>query len=489
MRLTFKLMSAILLVIAVLMTIHSYLVVEREIDLFQEDMKRRAYLLGTVLTSSARDIWRTSGPERVFEILNDANLAEDVLHVRWVWFGDNVDPKFAPRAKIADLTPLKEGKEVLISGQSYNDVDYFHAYFPVPVDSTRIGAIELSQPLAPMYDYIVTTVIRGIVLFIAIIIIGGALLWWLGIAMVGRPVRAMAEQARRVGEGDLEARTSLKKHKDELSELSQGLNQMVSHLRESREKLQSETALRIETMEQLHHAERLATVGKLASGLAHELGTPLNVVSGRAKLIATADLDHAETVDSATVIKEQSDRMTKIIRQLLDFARSRRPEKREANLAEVVEKVVAVLKPIAEEQEIQLIRENPEEPIVLEVDPGQIQQVLTNLIMNAFHAMPDGGKVRVAVNRDRVKPPADHGGDEDLYACIRVMDEGTGISKENLSRIFEPFFSTKSVGEGTGLGLSIAHGMIKEHGGWLGVESVEGEGSTFTIYLPLGAKQ
>lgn len=489
MRLTFKLMSAILLVMAVLLTIHGYLVVQREVDLFEEDMERRAYLLGSVLASSAKDIWRIGGQTRVFEIINDANRAEDVLRVRWVWFGDDVDSSFTPHAQVADTEGLKAGKEVLIHDQQYQNDDYLFAYFPVLVENAHVAAVELSQPLAPMYDYIVTTIVRQVVLFLAIMIVGGVLLWQLGVAMVGWPVRSMVDQARRVGDGDLDARTSLGRHRDELSELSEGLNQMVDHLRESRQRLQEETARRIETIQQLQHAERLATVGKLASGLAHELGTPLNVVSGRAKMIATEELEHSEVVNSATVIKDQSDRMTRIIRQLLDFARSRHPEKRQGDLAEVVNKVLTVLRPIAEEREIDLNLRIPEEPVVLEVDHGQIQQVVTNLIMNAFQAMPEGGKVEIAVERECARPPADQGDSEELCACIRVSDQGAGISAENLSRIFEPFFSTKSVGEGTGLGLSIAHGIIKEHGGWLGVQSELDKGSTFTIYLPFGEKQ
>lgn len=489
MRLTFKLMSAILLVMAVLLTIHSYLVAQRDIDLFKQDMERRAYLLGSVLATSTRDIWRTGGPNRVFEIINDANRSEDVLQVRWVWFGEDVDPKFLPHAHLDDLSPLKQGKEVLVRGQSYQDVDYFHAYFPVLNEGSHIAAIELSQPLAPMYSYVVDTIKEKIALFLAIMILGGALLWWLGVTMVGRPVRSMVEQARRVGEGDLEAKTEIARHRDELALLSSGLNQMVDHLRLSRERLQEETARRIETIEQLQHAQRLATVGKLASGLAHELGTPLNVVSGRARMIAIEEMEHSEIVNSATIIKEQSDRMTKIIRQLLDFARSRRPEKQQANLTEVVGKVLAVLKSIAEERNIDLEMRGPEEAVVLEIDSGQIQQVVTNLIMNAFQAMPEGGKVEIAVEQAIARQPADQGGEEKLCGCVRVKDQGTGISEENISRIFEPFFSTKGVGEGTGLGLSIAHGIIKEHGGWLGVQSEVGKGSEFTIYLPLGEKQ
>jgi signal transduction histidine kinase len=316
--------------------------------------------------------------------------------------------------------------------------------------------------------------------------VGAILVWLLGIDMVGRPVNSMSDLARRVGEGDLTARTHLGNRTDELTRLAGGLNRMVEDLETSQRRLEEETNRRIETMEQLHHSERLATVGKLASGLAHELGTPLNVVSGRAQMIATEDMSDDEIVDSATVIKDQSERMTRIIRQLLDFARSRRPEKQPSDPAEIVENVVAMLAPIATQREVALKTESHVKDVTVEVDRGQIQQVLSNLIVNAIHAMPDGGDIVVAIDRETIRPPADLGGPESEYAVIKVIDQGIGISAEDLPRVFTPFFSTKGVGEGTGLGLSIAHGIVREHRGWLAAESEVGKGSCFSIYLPQG---
>ena len=118
------------------------------------------------------------------------------------------------------------------------------------------------------------------------------------------------------------------------------------------------------------------------------------------------------------------------------------------------------------------------------VDPGQIQQVLTNLVVNAFQAMPEGGRVEVRIRAARTRPPEVPAGPEADYLCIEFEDEGEGIPHEVQSRLFDPFFTTKDVGEGTGLGLSIAHGIVLDHGGWIDVESKPGEGSCFSVYLP-----
>jgi two-component system NtrC family sensor kinase len=485
-KLAYKIMAAVMLVFAVLLAIHSYLVFQRELGLFRDDMELHAYLLGSVLASSVRDIWVANGPERVQSIIEDANRSEQLVQVRWVWFDVPPGNASAPRVKIEDLSGLRRGEELLFPEYRWEGSDYHISYFPVIVDGGRLSALELSEPLAPMRSYIWTTVVRKIVLFVAFLIIGGVFVWWLGIRLVGRPVHTMIDQARSVGEGDLTVRNDLGHASDEIGELAKGLNDMVEDLRLARARIEEETSKRLAAIEQLNHAERLATVGKLASGLAHELGTPLNVVAGRAKMIAGESMSTSEIADSATVIASQADRMTGIIRHLLDFARSRPPEKHSAKLSQPVNNVVKLLSPIATERSIELhVQASSDSPDV-EVDVDQIQQVLSNLIVNAIHAMPDGGRITIQCGRRPVTPPADHGGNESDFAYIDVIDTGVGIPEENLSQVFTPFFSTKQVGEGTGLGLSIAHGIVQEHGGWLAAESKVGHGSKFSIYLPIG---
>ena len=473
-----------MLVVAVLLVIHSYLVVHREVAQFRSDMDLHAYLLGTVLASSIADVWTSVGPERAMSIVADANRSEGLVRVRLVRLDQSAPGADAPIVSSDRLSALLQGEEVLLRDHTASGVRYHIAYFPLSVDVAPLRALELSQPLAPMQNYTRTTILQKIGLFLAFLVVGSLLVWWLGIRLVGRPVRALVHQALGVGQGKLYSVNDLERSNDEIGLLAKGLNRMVKDLRTARSRLEQETAERLAVVEQLNHAERLSTVGKLASGLAHELGTPLNVVTGRAKLIANGGMSEGDAAASAGVIKQQAERMTELIRKLLDFARRSPAAKGAESLAHLVEQVAHLLSPLASGRGCAIVVPEAEDSTKVEVDAAQVQQVLSNLVVNAVHAMPDGGTVTLSYGTRQGNAPADHAGPTGDYAFIDVSDDGVGIPEENLGRIFTPFFTTKQVGEGTGLGLSIAHGIIKEHGGWIEVASKIGEGSTFSIYLP-----
>src|ERR1051325_405330 len=254
------------------------------------------------------------------------------------------------------------------------------------------------------------------------------------------------------------------------------------------ERLSEEQDARARATEQLRHADRLTTVGKLASGLAHELGTPLNVVSGRAKLIADREVEGQDVVDSARVVAEQADRMTALIRQLLDFARPRALRPAPLNVTTLAARVCQLVATIARKAGVTLVAPPPDDALRIEADDGQLTQVLTNLIVNAIQAMdPTGapGTVEVIARTVDQVPPPYVGGPEQTWMAIEVRDNGAGMDDATRERIFEPFFTTKQVGDGTGLGLSVSWGIVREHGGWIDVSSELNKGSTFTVYLPM----
>jgi two-component system NtrC family sensor kinase len=286
-----------------------------------------------------------------------------------------------------------------------------------------------------------------------------------------------------VAAGDLSGPVDVRSH-DELGELGASLNSMCDQLIESQKKIEEETASRVAAMAQLRHADRLRTVGRLASGVAHELGTPLNVISGRAGLIASDKLNDEQRTQSALTIKAEADRMAGTIRQLLDFARRNRPNKASIDLLQVARQTIELLSPLAEKRKLRLSLSPESGEYEALADVGQVQQVLTNLIVNAMHASSEDGAVEVSIERREATPPEEHDGTPGEYDCIRVEDHGQGIKPEDLDHLFEPFFTTKDVGEGTGLGLSIAYGMVHEHGGWIDVVSEVGKGSCFTVYVP-----
>ncbi|WP_375770605.1 HAMP domain-containing histidine kinase [Archangium gephyra] len=355
------------------------------------------------------------------------------------------------------------------------------SYTPLTIGETQ-GALEILEPLTEQQLHLRQTVTSAAVATGAIALAFLLVAMAMGRRLVGRPVEQLVSLARRIGEGDLEARVHLRQ-KDELATLADAMNQMASGLAAARAQVTAETAARLATLEHLRHADRLGTVGKLASGVAHELGTPLNVVLGRAKMIASGEAEGDETRECALIITQQVQHMTGIIRQLLDFARRRTPQRAPEDLTELVARTLRLLHPMATRRGIILASE-AEGPLRLDVDGGQLQQALTNLVVNGIHAMKRPGTLRVKLGRARALPPAELGGPEAEWVRLDVLDEGEGISPETLPRVFEPFFTTKDVGEGTGLGLSVSYGLIRDHGGWISVSSEPGRGSCFSIFLP-----
>ena len=347
-------------------------------------------------------------------------------------------------------------------------------------------AIEVSRSLAG-HGAVRRAVIRNVALTGLAVALASALVTTvLSLALIGRPLSELLAQARRVGAGDLSYRI-VTRRRDEVAAVAEEMNRMCERLRESKECERAEAEARMQALAQLRHADRLATVGRLGAGLAHELGTPLNVIQARARQM-TAALSPEQVADWARIIAEQAERMTKLIRQLLDFARKSEPKPVDVDLCDVIGRAVRLLRPLAQRRSVSLEVTGEDAPLRCHVDPEQITQVVTNLVMNALQASAPGTTVVIASGRGRGVLPPEDGRGEQPCARLEVRDQGTGIAADALPRLFDPFFTTKDVGEGTGLGLCVAYGIVKDHGGWIDVASLPGKGSTFTVWLPTGSR-
>ena len=247
-------------------------------------------------------------------------------------------------------------------------------------------------------------------------------------------------------------------------------------------RLEREVLAREDALGQLRHAERLTTIGKLASGLAHEIGTPLNVISGRAELIVSGTLSAESAKHSAQIVIEQTERVAVIIRQLLDFSRRGGTKVTRTDLTDLVDTTALLLAPIAAKARVIIACSGAH--VEANLNRPEIQQVITNLLTNAIHAMPDGGSVEVQTSVEITRPPGRRGSTAQPYAVVRVRDHGTGIAPEVLPKVFDPFFTTKDLGRGTGLGLSVAYGIIRDHKGWLTIDTKLSEGTTVTLHVP-----
>jgi two-component system, NtrC family, sensor kinase len=480
MRLARKLILAVVVGILLVIVAHDVSAVRDDVRDYQrriaEDMATLGYGLSVTLSQVVRD----SGPAAAELMLARRNEGSPPTHIRWVALDvPPTDARFVelPPDAIAGLRQGRPAQLIRGSGPTARLIVYRPFFGQKPVHDLA----ETSESLAPMQQrqrrQIVGMLVESLV--ILSLAIGSALLF--GFHFVARPVRELVSQARRIGGGDLSQRLELVGH-HELSELASEMNLMCDRLSAAGAALAAENAAKLAAVEQLRHADRLATVGQLASGVAHELGTPLNVVAGYAKMIASGEGEPREDRDAARIIAEQTVRMTAIIRQLLDFARREKPRLEDAELSTVVGRTLEMLAHVASEHHVEL-QAPPSQTARVHVDEAQMQQVTTNLVLNAIQAMPQGGRVAIELCEVRAAKPGAATGERD-YVRLTIADQGSGIAQENLSRIFEPFFTTKDVGAGTGLGLSVCYGIVEEHGGWIAVDSTIGKGSRFSVFLP-----
>lgn len=233
-----------------------------------------------------------------------------------------------------------------------------------------------------------------------------------------------------------------------------------------------------ERTEQLLQAEKLATLGELIAGIAHELNNPLSVMVGHAQLLRIGQKDPA-IVARVDRILDAAQRATRVVRNFLTFARRHQPEKVAVKIEEVLKKTLDLLAYQLRVNGIEVQTVLPPDLPSIGGDPHQLQQVFLNLFNNAAQAMAKAhgrGTLRVTATTDPQR----------AHVMIVVADDGTGIRPEHLLRLFEPFFTTKPAGEGTGLGLPIAQGIVREHGGTITAESVPGQGASFVVTLPVG---
>lgn len=244
---------------------------------------------------------------------------------------------------------------------------------------------------------------------------------------------------------------------------------------------------RVNMEKRLNQSEKLSAIGKLASGLAHEIGSPLGAISGYAERLISKLNENDRRRSDAENIKAQLDRITRLVRQLLIFARQSSPQLKQVKVNGIIRSTIEILVPELKNASIEVALELQENLPVIEADPDQLYQVFFNIILNAKQAMSDhGGKL--TVTSSVLRKPQDiqeNGTDLAEFIEICIVDTGMGIHPDHQKRIFEPFFTTKDVGEGSGLGLAICHGIISDHGGWIEVESKEGEGSSFKVILPV----
>ena len=368
---------------------------------------------------------------------------------------------------------LRRGQTWLGRAWVVNDW-YIAAYAPIrDVGGQAIGMLYVGVVEGKFRDVTLRTfTIFGLVT-LGGLLAAGIVAWKLADG-VARPVQSLASAAAAIARGHV-AQTLPVTSADEIGSLTRTFNVMVKSL-EERDQL-----LKERTRQQLTRSERLASIGRLAAGVAHEINNPLTgVLTFSHMLLKNAAADSQEHEDLETIIRATT-RCRDIVRGLLSFARQNEPRKSLSDLNGVLRQALDLTRNQATIGRVSVRQELDPALPPLVIDPNQIQEVAVNVIVNALDAMPDGGELAArtrAVEQDGAS-----------WAELEVTDTGSGISAEDLGRIFDPFFTTKETGKGTGLGLAVSYGIVAEHGGQIRVSSEVGQGTAVTVRLPATPKE
>ncbi|XXT18995.1 HAMP domain-containing sensor histidine kinase [Sorangium sp. So ce429] len=467
--------------------------------------------MGGVRASSARAIGRAiaghvaaarvnrSAPE--LSLLLEAQLGPDGASAIGVYdaAGALVDRAGEPEATAALPASVEAGAEVLRSARTARGGAILvivpeRAGAPATpraegAGAAQVGSVAVLVPTDPS-TVPAAPLVRIVALYTGVMALG--LLVFAYIAMtrlVVRPVDALSRAAHRVAGGarDLEAPQAGAR---ELAELGASLALMTGRLRADEESLRAKIA-EVEryaadlkrAQERLVRSERLASVGRLSAGLAHEIGNPIAAILGLQELLLAGGLTPAEERDFVERMKRETERIHRILRDLLDFARpaaggagdaGEAGEEPSGAVADAVDDVVSLVAPQKAFRGVELARDVAPDVPPVPLSHGRLVQVLLNLLLNAADAVPRaGGRVALRASRG-----ADGG------ARIEVEDNGPGIAEAVRETLFEPFITTKQVGEGTGLGLAVCRGLVEAAGGSIGVERGEGGGARFVVLLP-----
>lgn len=330
--------------------------------------------------------------------------------------------------------------------------------------------------------------------------IGFILIFSIGIGVLLKrlvyvPLKDLESGAKTIASGSLDQAIPVRSD-DEFGRVAGSFNHMTAALQQSRREMQDlvqtlESKVAERTQElmaakaEVAQGEKLASIGVLASGIAHELNNPLTGILTFTSLMRKNATEGTQDASDLDLVIRETKRCASIIRRLLDFAREKVPSKGFFNLNQVIQDTVRFIEGPATLRQVEITTNlDPQLPQVWG-DPDLIKQVIMNLLVNAEQAIEGHGKIVVTSRRLKASDRAQAEEESPPMVEISITDTGCGIPDANLQRIFDPFFTSKDVGKGTGLGLSVSYGIVKAHGGKISVESVVGAGTTFRVHLPV----
>jgi len=523
--LQFKVGLYLTIALTVAMLAFTALVVWHQRQELLANVAERVTQLSEVITKSTRYAMLQNQPDYVEKIIHDVGNQEGIAKVRIVTkdgrithstnpaeIGLTLDRKAeacshchqseqpleqVPRSERTWTFTTPEGKRMLGSMEVIRNERscYTAACHQHSKATSVLGVLDIVYSLDEIEHSMRMNAITVGIFSLGFIVIASLVVSFFVHRLVQVPLNDLENGARRLASGDLD-QTIPVRSADEFGELATSFNSMTAALKNSQEELrewgrtlEEKVAKRTQELRlaqaEAVRGEKLASVGLLAAGIAHELNNPLTGILTFSHLIRQKMPDGSPDAEDMDLVIRETKRCAAIIRRLLDFAREKAPEKKFADLNQIIEDTARIIERPAHLRDIVITMDlAPDLPPVW-VDADLIKQVVMNMLVNAQHAIEEKGSITIRSRRVPEARSPEPGAKPVPMVELAIIDTGCGIPEKNLKRIFDPFFTSKEVGKGTGLGLSVSHGIVRAHGGAIEAESTVGEGSTFRIYLPL----
>jgi two-component system, NtrC family, sensor kinase len=513
-RLISKMTLSTCILLLLTMTLFAWINVETLHNLLMEESISLADKLSETIIKTTHYQMLENDRKRVYEMISEVGTQKDIDRIRLVTkegliifstykkeMGTYLD-KTAEACNMCHRsgTPLvqassmnrsvvfrnREGKEVLgLAKAIYNEEKCFAAPCHFHPKTARVlGVLDVNLSLDNMQSQLAANRYKITVLTIAMLGLISLSMVLIIHEQINQPLKKLVTQTEKIAEGNLESVVEITSS-DEIGELGASFNIMTQNLKKARAELEDwagtleakvdeRTRELNRVQEQLIRSEKLASLGELVAGIAHEINNPLTGILVFTSLLGSdPKLDPSLRSDLDTIIRE-TERCATIVRGLLEFSRESIPRKTWSSLNSIMDAALTLVKHQSLFQNIDIETEYRQDlPNVL-VDPNQVEQVFMNILLNAGQAMPGEGKLTIRSGISK-------GG---AQVFVTITDTGHGIPEENISRIFDPFFTTKE-NRGTGLGLSVSYGIINNHGGTIEVQSRAGHGTSFTVKLPV----
>jgi two-component system NtrC family sensor kinase len=358
---------------------------------------------------------------------------------------------------------------------------------PIYIEDRQAGILKIILPLSQVQKNIAASG-KSILIYI---LFDGAILILFGYFLLSRylvnPINKIIKLTENISEGNLTQTPLFLSDKNEIGKLSSALNTLSENLKIEKEKI-NEHFKKLEEknkeLQQAHdeiiQAEKLASVGRLAAGIAHEIGNPIGIILGYIHMLRDKRTDDQIRADYLNRMEKETERVNNIVRNFLDYSRPGKQNIRGIDLNKIIHETSSLFSCQKNFENITVLFNLSDNLPTLTADEKELQQVLINLALNSRDAMPDGGTLTIASRLDSI--------DKEDRICLIITDTGTGIPEKNQNKIFDPFFTTKAEGKGTGLGLSNVHRIVKSLNGEIELTSFPGKGTTFTIRIPISGR-